>query len=195
MARSAKRPGEVFASRVREVREGRRWSQQDLIDRLGELGLRMDRSALARIEGGRRGVSLDEALTIAAALGAGPSYLFFPLDDNEPIELAPNLSVLAQPARRWLRGSGPLREEDERTYFSEVSQAEFRAHTVTSLGQIVQAMDRLTDAWANGDEEAAVRAVESMSTLGAEVIQRLRAMHPWKGGPLVTRSGSLKEEG
>jgi transcriptional regulator with XRE-family HTH domain len=51
------KPSEVFAERMQEVRERRRWSQQELADRLDELGWPTDRSTLARIEGKSRGVA------------------------------------------------------------------------------------------------------------------------------------------
>jgi transcriptional regulator with XRE-family HTH domain len=59
-------PGELFGRRLREEREQRGWTQAELAERSGT-GLHP--TAVTRIERSERGVSLNEALAFAAALG------------------------------------------------------------------------------------------------------------------------------
>lgn len=94
-------------------------SAQELADRVQELGGRLDRAAISKIESGTRNVSLDEALLLAAALNVAPVHLFFPLNDDAEVEIAPGLKrVPAAAARAWFRGQEPLPGQPEQTYRS-----------------------------------------------------------------------------
>lgn len=120
-------PNETFARYLREVRERRRWSQQDLADRMDELGWPLDRSTIARTEAGpaQRKVSLDEAIALSAALGVAPIHMFVPRSDDEKLALTPTWTVGAHSARQWVRGRLALAsntvEEDARVYYIEVA--------------------------------------------------------------------------
>jgi transcriptional regulator with XRE-family HTH domain len=57
-----------FGDLMREQREHRRWSQRRLADLLEQVGLRLDPSAITRIERGTRDVKLTEAIVIANVL-------------------------------------------------------------------------------------------------------------------------------
>lgn len=59
----------TFASRVRQVREGQGWSQEELARRLSEVGLRLDPTAITRLERGERSVRVEEAVAVAQTLG------------------------------------------------------------------------------------------------------------------------------
>ena len=120
------RPSNVFAARLKEVRTGKGWTQQQLADQLGELGRTLDRAAIARIEAGDRQVSIDELIEISAALGTTPVHMIVPISGDQPLHVAPRLSVSPREARQWIRGQGPLREEDVRTYYTEVSLDELQ---------------------------------------------------------------------
>ncbi|GAA4176348.1 hypothetical protein GCM10022287_23380 [Gryllotalpicola koreensis] len=73
---------------MREARQEFGWSQQKLADRLADSGLKLDPTAITRIEKGQRSVRLSEAVTIAAELG---------IDLNELIKTVENpTQVLAQ---------------------------------------------------------------------------------------------------
>lgn len=65
----------VFAARVREERERRGWSQATLAGKLAEAGLTLHSTAITRIESGERGVSLDDAATIAEVFGLSVSAM------------------------------------------------------------------------------------------------------------------------
>ncbi len=126
MSNQVETPGQAFARQVRESRERKPWSQEQLVDRLREMGVEWDRATLARLEAGRRKVSLDEALLLAAALGVSPQYLVLPRS-NEPVQLAPNLTVEVRLARDWMRGFTPLSDDDERSFFTEVPDDQLAA--------------------------------------------------------------------
>ncbi|WP_340540679.1 helix-turn-helix domain-containing protein [Nocardioides sp. GXZ039] len=72
-------------------------SQARLSERLRErVGLELDTSAVARIETGRRGVSVDELLALALALDVSPLRLLLPpTRDDTPTPITPTTSVAA----------------------------------------------------------------------------------------------------
>lgn len=123
----ARRPSEITAQQTREVRQRKRWTQQQLSDRIGELGGVMDRVVIAKIETGRRGIPLDDALLLAVALNIAPSNLLLPMFSDEPVALAPQRAVSPRIARSWFRAQRPLPGDDERAYWSEVSDEDWHA--------------------------------------------------------------------
>ncbi|WP_016890530.1 helix-turn-helix domain-containing protein [Mycobacteroides abscessus] len=58
-----------FGDRMRECRELRSWSQRQVADLLQAVGIKLDPSAITRIERGTRDVKLSEAIAIADVLG------------------------------------------------------------------------------------------------------------------------------
>jgi transcriptional regulator with XRE-family HTH domain len=102
------RPGQVFAARVKEARQENGWTQQQLVDRLAELGYRISRPTLLRIEGGgtrSEKATLQELLALAAALGVHPLDLLAPSDDAQAVAITPRLVFAAPLAHEWLQGS------------------------------------------------------------------------------------------
>ncbi len=119
-------PSYWFGEQMKQAREARRWTQQDLSDDLKEMGIpNMDPSKIAKIENHIRDISLDEALMIAAALGVCPIHLFVPREDRDWLKLTPKVTLAPRVARKWMRGEAPLQEDDTKTYFSEVPAMEF----------------------------------------------------------------------
>jgi transcriptional regulator with XRE-family HTH domain len=101
------RPGQVFARRVKEERKACGWNQQELVDRLRDLGYPISRPTLIRIEaGGTRAekAPLQEVLALAAALGVHPGDLIAPLKDEDAVAITPNLIFAAPLVREWVRG-------------------------------------------------------------------------------------------
>src|SRR5262245_35062428 len=74
-------PSEVFAYRLKELRAARGLSQTMLALMVTESGTPLNKAALLRIEKGERGLSLDEALAIAAVLETTPAYMLTPPGD------------------------------------------------------------------------------------------------------------------
>lgn len=111
MARAVRPPApsasETLAIELRSTRRRREWTQQDLADRLSAIGASVDRSAIAKIEAGKRGVSVDEALWLAVALGVSPTALLLPRSGGR-FQVAPTVVVTAAYARDWFGGEGYL---------------------------------------------------------------------------------------
>ena len=101
-------------------------SQQGLAERMNQLGARTDRSVVAKVESGRRAISLEDVFRYALALDVAPVHLIVPIDSTEPIHLAPNLEAAPHEVRAWIRGFRPMLQ-DPRVYFSRVPRSEFRA--------------------------------------------------------------------
>jgi transcriptional regulator with XRE-family HTH domain len=108
--------GELLARRLREAREAKRWTQQQLADALDGVGVAMDRTTVAKIEKGLRPVRVEELVAIAATLDVAPVHLFLPIDGAGPVSLAPTLKVELARARAWARGQRPLDDANERLY-------------------------------------------------------------------------------
>ncbi|WP_159850231.1 helix-turn-helix domain-containing protein [Nocardia sp. CY41] len=69
----------AFAEAVRESRQELGWSQRRLADALGERGIRLDPTAITRLETGRRRTGLGEAAIIADILEIDIADLVFEL--------------------------------------------------------------------------------------------------------------------
>jgi transcriptional regulator with XRE-family HTH domain len=117
---------ETTAAQLRALRTRRGMSQQALADRLNLLGARVDRSVVAKVESGKRAVTVEDALRFALALDVAPVHLLVPTDSDEPIHLAPNLEASPYEVRAWIRGAMPLLQ-DPRVYFSTVPLTETKA--------------------------------------------------------------------
>jgi transcriptional regulator with XRE-family HTH domain len=164
-------PSRVFGEQVRGVRTRKGWtSQQHLADRLEELGHDIDRSAIARLETGKRGVPLDEAFAIAAALEVSPLSLMLPREPDDPVAVAPRLTVSAEEAREWVRGDEPLPNQD-RQFFEQESPAFWIEVLAWRRIQALYALvHRLAEAW---DQEDAKRVSGALDAIDEE-LQRQR---------------------
>jgi transcriptional regulator with XRE-family HTH domain len=100
-------PGTLFPERVRQSREARGWSKQDLTDALARVGWPLDRMAITRTEQGERKASIDDLLGFAAALDLAPWYLLLPFDSEAPMRVA-GLETTAGAVEAWLMGDAPL---------------------------------------------------------------------------------------
>ncbi len=132
---SPRTTSEVFGSRLRQARERQGWNQEDVANKLENLGLKLDRTAIAKIEGGYRKLSLDEAVAIAAVLNVALVHMCVPLTDTQKVRVA-DQTVDASRMRAWVRGERPLRDTDDlRVFLTEAPEQEFRdrlAHTERS---------------------------------------------------------------
>ena len=101
-------------------------SQQGLADRLNLLGGTFDRFMVAKVESGKREITLLEAFAFAYALDVAPVHLFVPTDSDEPISLGPKMNATPAEVRAWIRGEYPM-FQDPRVYFTTVPTSEFAA--------------------------------------------------------------------
>lgn len=87
---------EEIGSRIREIRERKGWTQDDLAREA-----RMSKSFLSEIETGKRSLGTETLLKVAAALGASVEYLATGVraqgvDFSEPLEIPSLLATLAE---------------------------------------------------------------------------------------------------
>jgi transcriptional regulator with XRE-family HTH domain len=97
---------EVFAARLKEVREWHRLSQAGLSRRLEQTGHTIDRGRIAKLETGRARPTVEDLLAIALVLDVSPLFLVVP-----PLGTRLRLgkeSLQAPDARAWWRGLEPL---------------------------------------------------------------------------------------
>jgi transcriptional regulator with XRE-family HTH domain len=100
-------------------------SQADLAARMTERGRPLSRPALQQLETSKRGVSLDEALALAACLWAAPANLLSPPGDTY-VALTDDVGVDGQALRTWFSTGDPLGAwpetptEDDRAALDEI---------------------------------------------------------------------------
>ena len=127
---AASTASQVFARRVRDVRKGRRMTQENLSRRLAELGVNLHQTAVAKVETGERRVSLDDAFLFAAALEVSPAWLVTPPSGTDPIAVAPKVECSPAVVRAWLSGRAPLPGQSPRNFFSEAPDEQWE-HVLT----------------------------------------------------------------
>jgi transcriptional regulator with XRE-family HTH domain len=124
----------VIAERVRQLREARGLTAARLAERMTEEGVKWDRSVVANLENGRRAsVTVEELFALAYVLEVAPVHLVIPLDADGWIHITPELSTTNEQARAWIRGTVALLGVDERKFYSEVPEGEFKRRADAQL--------------------------------------------------------------
>jgi transcriptional regulator with XRE-family HTH domain len=167
MAKQGQRAREVFAERVRDVREARpgKLSQAALARRMLELQgmspendkvLETERVKVARTEAGKRMPSVDDLFLFAAALGVPPVALLLPPEPEmygSAVKLTENVSLPVPLVARWIVGQIPLRPEDAESYLYAASALPPRL-TANEAIEVVEHLDSMSD-----DARDALRAL------------------------------------
>jgi transcriptional regulator with XRE-family HTH domain len=121
-------PVEAIRTRVREARNRKGMTAQELADRLKGSGVPWDRGTVTKLETGhRQNVTVVELLALARALDVAPIHLLVPLEDGGNYMATPNEPVKVERARYWIRGIVPLGRTEMRIFRTEVPVAELRA--------------------------------------------------------------------
>jgi hypothetical protein len=116
---------QAVADGIRRHRKELRISTQQLADRTAQLGLPIQRSVLANLENGRRGsVSVAELLILAAALGAAPMDLLYPVGLEEKIEMLPGRQADPLGIVSWFCGDSKLDLTGESTTLGQAKAGE-----------------------------------------------------------------------
>ncbi|WP_344047078.1 hypothetical protein [Streptomyces thermoalcalitolerans] len=127
-------PSDAVGRRVREVRERRRLTVQQLSELCAEkAGYELSVQALYNLENGRRDkdgrrrrlVTVDELLALATALNVAPVHLLVDPDSSEPYPVTTLVSAPPPAVRSWIRGLKPLDDTDPRDFYTEVPAVEF----------------------------------------------------------------------
>lgn len=164
MASKEMRPSRVFGDRLREIRRDRKFSQTELAHRMTERGRPMSKEALLRVERGGRGLSLDEALALAACLHVAPAHLLSP-PGEEIVWLTDKQGVDSEGMRAWL-----LHGDEFIATASEYQRGEL----AKALEGVVLAHARaLVDAQ-KGDDKAGVR--NQLYALGRAALRYQKAL-------------------
>jgi transcriptional regulator with XRE-family HTH domain len=137
-------PSQVLAAELPKIRKRQGLSAEQLGNRVRFHGGQLDQASISKIENGVRGVSLDEAVQLAVALGISPIHLFIPREDGDFVRVTPTEYVTAATARRWIRGTTPLKGQDDRVYHTEVPESEWAARNsrVVAAHSEVEALRR-----------------------------------------------------
>lgn len=168
-----RRPSNVLAERLREVRDHKGWTQQGLAERLREANTTIaDRATVAKIEAGTRKVTLDETLWLAAVLDVAPPFLVLPTKGLEHVEVLPGYAIDAASAREWFTGREPLgTTQDEEFFYRERSDFERLAHRQPGLWHLEEVVRRFATALIEGDDEDAATRLDQIEG----EVQRQRA--------------------
>jgi transcriptional regulator with XRE-family HTH domain len=200
------RPSQTFARQLRETRERKGWTQQDLAGQLWvQLGESMDQATVARIEQMRKkNVSLNDVLMLAAALDVAPVHLVVPRNSDDEVQLGDKLRAPARLIRRWFRGERPLigPEEDLRFdlsplrhmafYFNEVSDEDAEARNQPlELTLLHRVFVRLESAIARGATNDALALIEQLQ----EGLAAIRGMVAGDVGTAAAGDSSNHESG
>lgn len=102
-------PNQVVVRNVRRIRDVRGWSQTDLAGACG-----WSKATQSKIEGGQRRLTVDQLVTLAAALHVAPVWLLVPWSEEDPdlrlVLHGGNLAVTidTHEAQRWAVGDQPI---------------------------------------------------------------------------------------
>ncbi len=96
----------AVGERIRTLRTARGWTQAALAARLGQVGMTLSQSNLARLESGERNVTLDDLYGVALALDCPPLALLAP-GDGTPVKVGTRGESPAR-LRAWFVGRQPL---------------------------------------------------------------------------------------
>jgi transcriptional regulator with XRE-family HTH domain len=152
----AKTPNEMLGRQVRRWREERKLSAQALANRLADLGSKLDRRAIFKIETENRGVTVDEWLQLAHALAVPPPLLLLDLESGDQVEVAPNVALHPWIVWGWIAGehASPVPSERGGAMVSRVEEFGRAASTI----QLYQQEEAASNAV--HDTATAIRAAE-----------------------------------
>ncbi len=99
----------VIGERVRALRESLGDSQDDLARGVRDLGLNWQRSTVAALEAGTRGLSVEELVVLCRLLRAAPHEL---VGTDEEVSLGPHSTARGDAVRRLLTGESDFAADD-----------------------------------------------------------------------------------
>ncbi|MBL8775083.1 MAG: helix-turn-helix transcriptional regulator [Acidimicrobiales bacterium] len=171
---------EVFGHNLRRLRQRKGMNQQQLSDRVRQLGGSLDRTAIARVESvGRadsRKVTIDDLVLLATALDTTPMHLLIPFGHDETLDVTREVQVTGAVARRWFRGWEPLPGQDAEAYFDQVPRQDRFFQTDPHFGALADAIERESLGLLNNDPDGWREAVDFENQLGHTIHGRLMGL-------------------
>jgi transcriptional regulator with XRE-family HTH domain len=167
------KPSEVFAYRLREIRMARRLTQTQLAELATGQGTRLSKKALLRLEkadrdpAGSRGLSLDEALALTAALNAVPAHLLTP-PEGAHLALTNALGVDGAGLREFLLHGFPWNLDEPPGEVADDLQLERLQAGIVLLAQT------LIDSVMTRDKDGEIAALRALW----KTVQRYGEKHP-----------------
>lgn len=129
-------PTAILRRQLRRWRDERKLTARQLEERLAEMGSKLDRRAIAKIEAETRGITVDEWLQLAHALAVPPPLLLMDLDSGDKVEIADNIELHPWIVWGWIAGeyASPVPSENGSSLVSRVEEFG-RAQTTVQLYQ------------------------------------------------------------
>lgn len=172
-------PRDAFVAGVIEARKQRGWTQQDVAGRVAALGMNLSHATLSKLEAGSRGVSLDEALALSAALNVSPATLISgALAGINEIAVADSFALSSSAVKRWLCGQVWVKLDHEATPPSPaMSDEEWAAQHSWISQHIVRRVQEFVDAYESGAQPDELEA--SLAVINAELgrLRRFESKH------------------
>jgi transcriptional regulator with XRE-family HTH domain len=97
-------PSELVSANLRALRQTARLSQNQVLQRLQQLGAPMDQGALSRKESAKRQITVDDLYRFAAILAVNPGVLLAPQQPKGEVALTPSTIESNATIRSWIRG-------------------------------------------------------------------------------------------
>jgi len=106
MATATTPPGEILAGNVAAARVRRRLQQQDLAERMRELGWKWVRQTVGEVENGRRRLTAEEVFGLSVALETSIPVLMAPVDvdDDKTVVFPSGLEISAMAVKMLTQG-------------------------------------------------------------------------------------------
>lgn len=131
-----------FGAKVREWRQARNWSQEELAKQLHEVGIEMHQTTVAKVERGTRQLRVSEAVALAHVMGMPVLSVFYgPGPDGESFSMATMRKQMEQ-------ADEDIRQTEERLdalYKSLTYHETSRASTANAINRAALEADRGRD--------------------------------------------------
>lgn len=134
------------AARVAWERRRRKWSGRTLAERMTEVGCPMDQSAISKLEGGKRGISVEELVGFALVFQTSAErMLSSPTPEDLGVEIMELLERLHTKRKTLVKASNGVGEVLRELAVTVLDAGHFTPQVLEALVAIESAMVRLFD--------------------------------------------------
>jgi transcriptional regulator with XRE-family HTH domain len=119
---------QVVADQIKALRNKRGTTQQKLADELGET-----QSMIARVESGKRTISVGELFRISYALDVAPLHLLAASFEPKEVPISNGVRLDPDRARAWVRGDFPIPGKNWRAFYENVDDETAKQRLVGGL--------------------------------------------------------------